>query len=177
MLGHSTTIHKCLQKKVLVSFFGTEPKYILFAPSHYRLITVLNVIQIDPFISEISLQGFMNNWSWLLYFGTEQIYFTCIVVACCTNCEYNHRILLQDIRTNSHLWKNCHNYANLSQCQILFYMHQQPMVPDYGAKYEENPSWHHRGKCNDGIQFMKKNTIITQVWHIVRYYFICIWST
>ena len=39
---------------------------------------------------------------------------------------------------------NCHNYSNLAQNRILFYMHQQqPMVPDHGTQYEENPSSHH----------------------------------
>ena len=30
-----------------------------------------------------------------------------------------------------------HNYSNLAQSQILFYMPQQPMVPGHGAQYEE----------------------------------------
>ena len=36
--------------------------------------------------------------------------------------------------------------SNLAQRQILFYMHQQPTVPDLGTQYEENPS-SHQGKC------------------------------
>ena len=36
------------------------------------------------------------------------------------------------------LWKNCHNYTNLEQSQMLFHMHQQHIVPDYCAKYEQN---------------------------------------
>ena len=35
------------------------------------------------------------------------------------------------------------------QSQILFYMHQQPMVPDHGTQYEENQSSHHGGICED----------------------------
>ena len=43
--------------------------------------------------------------------------------------------------------KHCHNYSNLAQSQILFYMHQQPMIPDHGTQYEENPASHH-GRMN-----------------------------
>ena len=32
----------------------------------------------------------------------------------------------------------------------LFYVHQQPMVPDHGTIYKENPSSHHGGMCEDG---------------------------
>ena len=46
--------------------------------------------------------------------------------------------------------KNCHNQSNLAQSQILFYVHQQPMVPDHGTQYEGNPSSHHGGKHKDG---------------------------
>ena len=38
----------------------------------------------------------------------------------------------------------------MSQSQILFYVHQQPMVPDHGTKYEENPSSHDRWMWKDG---------------------------
>ena len=39
---------------------------------------------------------------------------------------------------------------NLVQGQILFYVHQQPMVPDQGTKYEENLCIHHGGMCENG---------------------------
>ena len=45
--------------------------------------------------------------------------------------------------------KSCHNYSNFAQSQILFDIHQQPMVPGYGNKYEGNPSCHHREMCKD----------------------------
>ena len=47
------------------------------------------------------------------------------------------------------LWKNDHHCKYLTQSQIVFYMNQQPMVPDHGAKYEENPVGHHRGMNED----------------------------
>ena len=47
-------------------------------------------------------------------------------------------------------WKNGHNYSNLAQCYILFYMHQWPMVPDHGTQYEENRFSHHGGMHNNG---------------------------
>ena len=37
------------------------------------------------------------------------------------------------------------------QSQIIFYMHEQCMVPDHDAQYEENPSSHHGGMHNDGL--------------------------
>ena len=40
---------------------------------------------------------------------------------------------------------------NLTQSQNLFYVHQQPMVPDYGTQYEGNPSSHHGGMLEDGL--------------------------
>ena len=46
--------------------------------------------------------------------------------------------------------KNCHNYSNLAHRQILFYMHQQPMVPDHGTQYEENLASHHGWMHKDG---------------------------
>ena len=38
-----------------------------------------------------------------------------------------------------------HNYSNLAQTQIRFYIHQWPMVPHYGTQYEEHPASHHGG--------------------------------
>ena len=46
--------------------------------------------------------------------------------------------------------KNYHNYTNLAQSQNLFYMHQQPVVPDHGTQHEGNPSSHHGGMHEDG---------------------------
>ena len=70
----------------------------------------------------------------------------------CTKYEQNHHILLQYITTNTQkLLINSHNYSNLSQSQILFYMHEQPMVPDHGTQYEENPASHHGGILEDGL--------------------------
>ena len=45
--------------------------------------------------------------------------------------------------------KNGHTYSYLAQSQILFYMHQWPMVCDHGTQYEENPSGHHGGMRKD----------------------------
>ena len=42
-------------------------------------------------------------------------------------------------------------YSNLAQSQILFYMHQRPMVPDRGNQYEENESNNHEGMHEDGL--------------------------
>ena len=53
-----------------------------------------------------------------------------------------------DILQHSKCKKNGHNYSNLTQSQILFYLHQQPMVPDYCTQFEENPSSHH-GRMHD----------------------------
>ena len=43
-----------------------------------------------------------------------------------------------------------HNYSNLIQSQILFYMPQQLMVPDHGTKYKENRASHHERLHEDG---------------------------
>ena len=51
---------------------------------------------------------------------------------------------------HSKFMKNSHNYSNLAQSHILFYMHQRPMVPDHDIQYKENPSGHHGGMCEDG---------------------------
>ena len=57
-----------------------------------------------------------------------------------------HHILFWDNTTNTkHLFKYDHNYSNLAQSQILFYVYQLPMVPDYGTQYEEDPSSNHAG--------------------------------
>ena len=37
-------------------------------------------------------------------------------------------------------------YSNFEQSQILFYVHQQPMVPDHGTQFEENPSCHRKAR-------------------------------
>ena len=45
--------------------------------------------------------------------------------------------------------KNGHNYSNLTQ--LLFYMHQQPVVLDHGTQYEDNPSSHRGGMRKDTL--------------------------
>ena len=68
--------------------------------------------------------------------------------------EQNHHIQLWDITTNTqNLWKQYHHYSNWAQSQILFYMHQQPLLPDHhhSTQYEENPSSHHGGKHKDWL--------------------------
>ena len=47
--------------------------------------------------------------------------------------------------------KNVHNYSNLAQNQILFYIHKRPMVPVHSTQCEENPSSHGGGMCKDGL--------------------------
>ena len=50
----------------------------------------------------------------------------------CTKYEQSQWIFLREIITNAqNLWKICHNYSNLAQGQILFYMYQQPMVHEH----------------------------------------------
>ena len=46
--------------------------------------------------------------------------------------------------------KNCHNYSNLAQSQILLYIHQRVMLPDHDTQYEENQSSHHGGVHEHG---------------------------
>ena len=41
------------------------------------------------------------------------------------------------------IYETTHNYSKLALSQILFYVHQWPMVPDRGPQYEENLSSHH----------------------------------
>ena len=36
-------------------------------------------------------------------------------------------------------------YSNLAQSQIVFHMNEQPLVPDHGIQYKEQPSSHHEG--------------------------------
>ena len=74
----------------------------------------------------------------------------CIVSDNCTKCEENHRIFVILQQTLNISGKNGHNYSNLAQSQILFYMHQWLIVPDHGNQYEENPSTHHGGMLEDG---------------------------
>ena len=74
----------------------------------------------------------------------------------CTKYEPNHHILLWDITTNAqNLWKKAHNYSNLAQSQIRFYMHQRTIVPGQSIEYEENPASHyggiHKDRLTDGL--------------------------
>ena len=39
----------------------------------------------------------------------------------------------------------------MAKSQILFYVHQQPMISDHGTQYEGNPSSHHGGMFEDGL--------------------------
>ena len=68
----------------------------------------------------------------------------------CINYEQNQHILLSNITSTQNWWKNGHNNSNLAESQILFDMHQHPKVPDHGTQYEENPSSHNGGMCEDG---------------------------
>ena len=69
----------------------------------------------------------------------------------CTKYEQNHDNFSEiQQQSTQNLGKNCHNYSNLAQSQILCYMHQQPMVPNHSTRYEENPSTYHGGISNDG---------------------------
>ena len=45
------------------------------------------------------------------------------------NMNKNHHVLLWYIsqQTLKMYWQNCHNYSNLAQSQILFYIQQRPM--------------------------------------------------
>ena len=43
-----------------------------------------------------------------------------------------------------------HNYSNLAQSQIVFYVNEQPLVLNYATQYEENPASHHGGMHEDG---------------------------
>ena len=55
-------------------------------------------------------------------------------------------ILLWDITTNTqNVWQSVHNYSNVVQIQMLFYKHEQHIVPDRATKYEQN---HHILLCN-----------------------------
>ena len=45
---------------------------------------------------------------------------------------------------------NGHNYIHFAQNQILFYVHQRPIVPDHSTQYEETPYSLHGGMCKDG---------------------------
>ena len=49
------------------------------------------------------------------------------------------------------IYENMAIITDIWQIQILFYMHQQPMVPDHGTQYEENPSSHHGGMHEEGL--------------------------
>ena len=64
-------------------------------------------------------------------------------------CKY-HQPDLDITKTHTSYENNGHDYSNMAQSRILFYMHQWQVVPDHGTKCEENPSTHHRGMCEDG---------------------------
>ena len=60
-------------------------------------------------------------------------------------------LAVPNLSNYGHLWYLREEWVDLVQSQILFYMHQQPMVPDHATKYEENPSSHYGGMCEDGL--------------------------
>ena len=121
------------------------------------LITVPNMNTINPFFPRISQQihkMFEKVAILTLIWHRVKCYFTSMSNALapdnCTKYEQNHHILLQDITTNTqNVWKNSHNYSNLTQSQIVFYVHQRPMVPDHGTQYQKNSSSHHEGMRED----------------------------
>ena len=71
-----------------------------------------------------------------------------MVLECCTKYEQDHHILPGDITTLS---------------LIIFCVHQQPMVPDHGTKYEENPANYHGGMCEDGHK--DRRTGLISIFH------------
>ena len=44
-----------------------------------------------------------------------------------------------------------HNYSNLAQSQILFYMQSKCIVPDHGTQYEKYLFRHYGGMPEDGL--------------------------
>ena len=83
------------------------------------------------------LQHLWNNvYKCYMYIWTESPgMFNCIkplLFDFCTNYEYNQSILLWDVTTDTYnWWTKFHNYSNLVQNHMLYYMHQQHMVPQY----------------------------------------------
>ena len=71
------------------------------------------------------------------------------------------------ISTNTqNLWKSGHNnYSNLAKSQMLFYKHEQCIIPDNCNKYEKN--YHILHIKN----FWKKMVIITPILHTALFYF------
>ena len=63
----------------------------------------------------------------------------------CTQHEQNPLIHHRSIPTNlQQLWYDGHKYYILAQSQGIYYMHQGPIMVDYGTKYEQNqpiPFW------------------------------------
>ena len=86
-----------------------------------------------------------NNDEWFLLAQGQGIYYmhqaSVLVDHCIVDHKYeqNQLIYHHNITTNmQNLWKNCHNYSNLAQDQILLYMHQQHIIPDYSTIYKLN---------------------------------------
>ena len=72
---------------------------------------------------------------------------------------------------HQNLWKNCCNYSNLAQSQMLLYKHQQHLVPDYCTIYEQNQVLHWNITTN---KIYEKLARITQIWNSAKCYFKCI---
>ena len=75
--------------------------------------------------------------------------------------------ILWNITTNiQNVWKIGHNYSNLAKCQMLFYKHEQCIIPD--TKYEK--------VSQQTLKIYEKMPTITQIWHRAKFYFTCISS-
>ena len=120
----------------------------------WHLITVPNMNKVNPFFSERSQQ-------------IHKMYETLATIAQVwqrAKCMSNVLDLINvpDMKTKIHSSLRDHSTfkiyekmtiisQNLAQIQIVFYMHQQPMVPDQGTQYEGNPSRYHGGMREDGL--------------------------
>ena len=63
-----------------------------------------------------------------------------------------------------------HNYSNLAKSQILFYKHEQHIIPDNCIQYEQNRHillW----DITTNTQNLQKIAIISHIWNRAKFYF------
>ena len=85
----------------------------------------------------------------------------------------NQPILLWNITTHTqNVWNIGHNYLNLTKSQMLFYKHEQHIIPDNcTTRYDKN---HHILLWDITTPKMyEKNATISQIWHTAKIYFTC----
>ena len=138
----SKTVHDRQNMHKYTSF--TQSHGIVYVHQDCVMIDYCTRYKIHWFISAISLQMYaiysimdINATFW----HKAKVYFTCIrPLLWLISVPIMNKIIFffSKISQQTHKIddKYCHNYSNLAWGQMIFYMHQQDMVPDYCTVYE-----------------------------------------